>query len=245
MKKLVMLVAVAASLVTAGIAVARGFDDAQGVQAVSGTFSATTVASSQTRTCTTAAGDTIATTKATYTGTASGAPDLTGNASLDVRSTIDTTKGVGIVSGKLKIAATNGNTEAQLSGVYANGTVAGLLTGHAATPHTRLLGNVSAGFNATAGFSNGQIGSSSGGSAVELTPDGCKPSSSERESSEANGSVSAISSTSITVAGLTCSVPTTLAAKLQGINVGDRAEIRCSLTGGVVTLVGVNARHKS
>lgn len=241
MKKLVILVVVSASLVSAGIAVARGLDDAQGVKAVSGTFTATTVANTETRTCTAASGDTIAITKATYTGTASGDPDLTGNATLDVRSRIDTTKSIGVVNGRLKIDASAGNTEAELRSVYANGTVAGLLDGHAGTPHTRLLGNVSAGFNATAGFSNGQIGGTSGGSAVELTPGDCKPNS-DRESSQAEGTVSAVSSTSITVAGLTCAVPSSLAASLNGINVGDRAQIRCSLTGGVVTLVKVGGK---
>jgi hypothetical protein len=43
----------------------------------------------------------------------------------------------------------------------------------------------------------------------------------------------------ITVAGLTCSVPPSLAAKVATFKVGDRAEIHCALTNGTNTLVSV------
>jgi hypothetical protein len=224
---------------TTGIAVARGLDDGKVATAVSGTFTAATVADSQTRSCTTTTGKTISTTNATYTGTAtSTAADLAGNATFQVRSTIDTTDGVGVATGKLKIAASGGDTVVHFDGVYAQGSLVGLASGHAATPHSTLLANLSASFSATGGLTDGKIGGAAGGSAVETGPAKCAPSKQTTETVQAHGSVTAVSTTSITVAGVTCTIPASLAGKLSSLLVvGARAEIKCSVAGSANTLV--------
>src|SRR5205814_1008715 len=105
----------------------------------------------------------------------------------------------------------------------------GLASGHAQDPHAKILANLSAGFSATGGFTSGKLGGTSGGGAVELGSGECN-SSQVKENSEASGTVSAISSTSITVAGLTCAVPASLQSALSALAlaVGSRAEIHCS-----------------
>jgi hypothetical protein len=247
MRKLMLAAAGVVMLATTGIAVAHGIDDGRNVKSVAGTFTATTVSHSQTRSCTTTDGKTITSTYATYTGTASGDADLTGAATLQMRSTINSTDGFGVISGKLRIAASGGETGAQLTAVYDHGNIAGLAIGRAAASHTNLVANVSAGFSATAGFSGGKIGGgTAGGSAVEVGTTRCDAPKPVKppvpDTSEAHGSISALSSSSITVGGLTCAIPSALAAKTNTLRVGGVAEIRCSVANGVNTLVRIDPR---
>ena len=243
MRKLALVAVSMVALATAGLAAAWATDSGRSVTAVSGTFTATTVGSSQTRTCTTTDGKTITTTKATYTGTASGSADLTGPITLDARSVVNTTDGIGEVDGKLKISASSGDTVAHFASVYDHGNVAGLAKGHTAAHQVELVGNLSAAFSATGGFTGGKLGGgTSGGSAVELGPGHCAQNKTVEERSEANGTVSAVSSTSITVAGLTCSVPASLAATVGTVKVGDHVAIHCTLSGGATNLVKLSKR---
>lgn len=247
MKKLTIVAAALAALASAGIAVAHGIDGAQSVASVNATFSAAPAAgSSNTRTCTTSAGKTIASTKATYTGTANGSPDLTGPVTIAAQSTINTTDDVGVVNGTLRIAAATGKTEAHFTAVYDHGTIAGTASGHGGTPHMQLLGNVSAGFTTTGGFTSGKLGGgTSGGSAVELSGGGCAPSKQSHDSAEAEGVITAVTAASITVAGLTCNVPASLAVTVAThFPAGTRAHIKCSVSGGTNTLVSIKAKDK-
>jgi hypothetical protein len=246
MKKLTLAAVPIAALAAAGAAVAHGIDGGtQNVASVAGTFTATTTTGSTTQSCTTSAGKTIASTKATYTGTASGSPDLAGPAVIAARSTIDTTDGIGVVNGTLKVA---GKTDAHFTAVYDHGTIAGTASGHVGTPHAQLLANVSATFSTAAGFTNGKIGGgTAAGSAVELTPGACKktppPPRPGHDQAEATGTITAVSSTSITVGGLTCAVPASLTTKVTAnFPSGARAEIRCALVSGVETLVRIEAK---
>jgi hypothetical protein len=227
-----------------GFAVANGgFEGAKTAKAVTGTFTATTASKVQTRTCTTSDGKTLVSSTGRYTGLAAGDADLTGPATLDARSTINTTDGIGVVSGTLRIDVASGeDTRAHFDAVYQGGQVAGLASGHAHDPHVKLLANLSADFAAATGFGNGKLGGSGGGAAVELGPGRCEPTHTVRESSQAHGLVTAVSSTSITVAGLTCTVPASLQSAVAALTVGASAEIRCSLTGGVNTLVKASAK---
>lgn len=243
MRKLMLLTAGVMMFATTGLAVARGFDNGKSVKLVAGTFTATTVANSQTRSCTTTDGKAIAFTNATYTGTSAGDADLTGAATFQVRSTVNSTDNVGVLSGKLKIAASSGDTVAHFDGVYDHGTIAGLASGRAATSHAALLANLSASFSATGGLTSGKIGGgTAGGSAVEVGPARCASTKTITEKSEARGTVSAVSSSSITVGGLTCAIPSELAAKTSTIKVGARAEIKCSLVSSVNTLVRIDSK---
>jgi hypothetical protein len=242
-RTLVGAVAAAALLTTAAIAVADGFEGAKSITAVSGTFGATTASHVSQRTCTTSTGKTVVVTDGTYTGTASGPAELTGNATVHARSVINTTDNVGVVSGTLKIDVASGRgTAAQLTAVYSGGSLAGLAVGHAAGG--RLVANVSGGFSATGGFAAGSKigGGTAGGSAVELTPPGCNATKPVANKSEARGLVTANGSGSITVAGLMCTVPTNLQAKVATIALNSQAEIHCQLVNGVNTLTSVEKR---
>jgi len=244
MRRVIYAVAAAAALALAGLAVA---DDVgpKAIKAVNATFTATGVSSSRTRTCTNADG-TFAVTSASYSGMATSSDaSLNGAVTLKARSVINTSKNLGTVDGALRIVmSSGGRTEAHFTAVYQNGQLAGLATGHAADPYSRLLANMSATFSATGGFANGKLGSTGGGGAVELQPGRCEPTKTPKpvaERSEARGTVSAISATSITVGGLTCTIPanTTLAAKVAKLAMGSRASIECRLVNGVNTLTSV------
>jgi len=242
-RTLAVATAAAAALVSAGIAVAHGVDGGKSAKAVSGAFNATTAARVTQRTCTTSDNKSVVTTEGTYTGTATGDADLAGAITLHARSVINTTDNVGVVSGSLRIDVPDRDTSAEFTTVYSGGQIAGLAVGHAHSPSAQLIANLSGGFTATGGFSNAKVGGTAGGAAVEVAPAGCKPTKTVSEKSQASGTVSAVSPTSITVAGLTCAVPASLQSKLTGIAVNSRAEIHCQLVSGVNTLTSVAARR--
>jgi hypothetical protein len=229
----------------AGLAVAKGLNDSRTAHAVGGTFAATTASRVETRTCTTDDGKTLVTTTGTYTGASSGDADLTGAATLRTRSAINTTDDVGVVNGTLRIDVASGrDTVAGFDSVYTGGKLAGLASGRAHQPAARLVANVSAGFSPTGGFTDGKIGSSTGGAAVELAPGRCRVQATVKERSEARGIVSAVSAGSITVAGLTCAVPAELQSRLNGVAVNSRAEIHCRLQNGANTLTSISHKRK-
>ena len=242
-RTLILASSVVVALAATGYAVANGFDGTKSIKAVAGTFTATTASKVETRTCTTSDGKTLVSTNGTYTGAATGDADLTGPATFQARSTINSTDGIGVVSGTLRIDVASGEgTRARFDAVYSSGQLAGLASGHANNPHAKLLANLSSGFTAAGGFTGG----TSGGAAVELGPGKCERLSIVKQTSRASGTVSAVSSTSITVAGLTCTVPASLQAAVAALalTVGSRAEIQCSLDGGVNTLVKVEAKKR-
>lgn len=235
-RTLTLAVLVVAALAAASIAVARGLNDTKNARAVTGTFTATTASHVNTKTCTTSDNKALVVTDGTYTGTASGDPDLTGNATLRAHSVINTTDGIGLVTGTLKIDVAGRDTQAQFNTVYSGGSLAGLAVGHAHGPGAQLVANLSATFSSTGGFTNGKLGGSTGGAAVEMAPGNCHPMRTIKEHSTARGTVSANTGSSITVAGLTCSVPSALQSKVGTFPTGSRAEIRCTLVSGTNTL---------
>jgi hypothetical protein len=246
MRKLILVSAVLVSLSVAGLAVAKGFNGTKSAAAVAGTFTATTAANVETRTCTTSDGKTIDVTSAKYTGTAAGAAEFTGPVTLRVRSLINTTDGVGVVSGALSIdTAAEKNTSAGFSAVYDHGKIAGLAAGRSQDRSVQVLANLSSGFTAAGGFTDGKLGgATAGGSAVLLGPGKCE--SVKKETSSARGAVSAVSATSITVAGLTCAVPASFATQIAAIKVGDQLQIQCTLVSGANTLAKIGGGdHKS
>jgi hypothetical protein len=237
MRKLTLIVVAAAACLAASIAVADGFEGAKTAKSASATFTATTASAAQTKTCTTSDGKTLAITHATYTGTSAGGTEFAGSAKLSVHALINTTDDIGTVSGSFAAGTTHGAFEA----VYDHGKIAGLAEGRAGEG-IHLLGNLSAGFSATGGFTGGMIGGgTAGGSAVELGPGRCQQTKPER--SEAEGAATT-TSTSITVAGLTCTVPANLAAQVAALKQGDRVEIRCEIQNGTPTLVKLETKSK-
>lgn len=246
-RTLILASAALVALVATGLAVAHGIDGTKSAKSVSGSFSTGAPSQFKTRSCTTTDGKTLVATEGVYagaaTGTTAGDADFTGPITVRARSLINTTDGIGVVSGTFRIdVASGGDTVAHFDTVFASGAVAGLASGHAQDPHAKLLANVSSTFSPTAGFGGGKLGGgTSGGAAVELGPGKCEPSKAVKETSEARGIVTAASATSITVAGLTCSVPANLSSKVVGL-LNARAEIRCSLSGGVNTLIKIEKK---
>jgi hypothetical protein len=246
MRKWTFAVVALAALVATSLAVAHGIEGAKSAKAVAATFTAT-AASTSTRTCTTAEGKVLTVTSGRYSGTATGDPDLTGPITLSARSTVNTTDGVGVVEGQLKIDVASGrNTWAGYTAVYDHGNIAGVAVGRAHDPHAKLLANLSAGFSAAGGFTSGKLGGgTAGGGAVELGPSSCKASSNTpHEKSEAKGTITALSATSITVAGLTCAIPADKSSDVNAkFKVNDRAEIRCELSNAQNTLTRIEKKR--
>ncbi|HUK96395.1 MAG TPA: hypothetical protein VLV46_01980 [Gaiellaceae bacterium] len=238
MRRLTFIAAGLAALLVTSIAVAHGIGG-KSAKAVAATFQATG-SSVSTKTCTTTDGKSITITNGRYTGTASGDPDLTGAITLSARSVINTTDNVGVVDGQLRIDVSGGHdTFAAYSAVYASGNVAGLASGLARNSGSRLVANLSAGFNPSSGFTGGKLGGgTSGGNAVEIGGAKCASTSSPKpEKSDARGTISALSANSITVAGLTCAISSSDSAAVNSkYKQGDRVQIHCTLQSGVNTL---------
>jgi hypothetical protein len=247
MRRLIWIAATVLVLVGAGIAVAHD-NNGKTIKQVSATFAATTTNNVRTDTCTATDG-TYASTRADYTGTATSTePTLNGTASVSAESVINTTTGFGIVDGKIRIDTADGkHTVAQFDAVYSNGHIAGLAAG-GGSEHSwnKLIANLSADYTATGGFANGKLGATTGGDAVLVTSGSCQQSSSSKpETIDVHGAVTAASATSITAAGVTCAVPTTLSAAVLALHVGDRVELKCTVSGTTNTLVSVNGDHQS
>ena len=234
------------ALVATGLAVAHGIEGTKSAKAVAGGFATGAPSQFKTRSCTTSDGKTLVATEGVYSGTATGATAgdaaFAGPITVRARSLINSTDGIGVVSGIFRIdVASGGDTVAHFDTVYNGGSIAGLASGHAQDPHAKLLANVSSSFTPTAGFGGGKLGGgTNGGAAVELGPGNCRPTSAVKETSEARGIVAA-SGTSVTVASLTCTVSASLQAKVTSL-VGMRAEIHCALSGGVNNLVKIEKK---
>lgn len=243
MRKVTFTVVVLVALVATSYAVADGIEGARSATSVAATFTATGSTTS-TRTCTTTDGKTIVVTDGKYTGAAAGDPDLTGAITLRARSVINTTDNVGVVDGRLTIDASGKNTKASYQAVYDHGTIAGLAAGKAHESNARLIANLSATFSPATGFTAGKLGGgTAGGGAVELGVGKCKRSPSSPEKSEARGTISALSASSVTVAGLTCAIPPAMSADVNAkFKTNDTASIRCSLVSGTNTLTKIQKK---
>lgn len=234
MRKLILTAVSLVALVATGVAVAHGVEGTKTATAVSSTFTAA-AGNVKSTTCTTSDGKTIVATRGTYMGPSSGSADLTGEITIRATSVVNTTDGVGTVTGQLRIAD---HSKAGFAAVYDHGSISGLATGHAKVP-AGLLANISATFSPTTGFTNGKIGGgSAGGSAVEIGRSACASTSTTHERSDALGSISAISASSITVAGLTCATPADLTSKYK---TGDTVRISCTFAGTTNTLAKISA----
>jgi len=244
MRKSILAVAGLVAFAAASVAVAHGVDGARTARAVAGTFSATS-SNVATRTCTTTDGKTLTITNGKYTGMASGDADLAGAITLRARSVVNS-DGVGVVEGTFRIDVASGrDTAGVFSTVYDHGNIAGLAVGRAHEPSARLVANLSAGF-APGSFTGGKLGGgTSGGSAVELGPGKCAPAARPKpEKSEAKGTITALSANSITVAGVTCAIPSDKSAAVNSkFKVNDRAEIHCALQNGQSTLTRIEKRR--
>jgi hypothetical protein len=254
MRRLIWLTATAVLLLGAGVAVAHDGGSGKTVKAVTGTtFTATSVSNSRSTTCKSSDGGSYVFTRATYTGTSgsSSEPSLNGNVTIAALSSINTTTNVGTVSGRLRIDGSNGtHTNADFDSVYSGGSLAGLAEGRTSENGGGLLANLSAGFSATGGFTDGKIGGTAGGGAVLTGRGDCQVTATPKpDRIDVHGVVTAISPssgtpTSISAAGVTCSVPSTLAAAVGAVHVGDSVELQCTVSGGTSTLTKIEPWHQ-
>jgi hypothetical protein len=245
MRKLTFAAVVLVALVATSYAVANGIEGAKSAKAVVGTFSAAGTSTSS-KTCTTTNGKTIVVTDGKYTGVAAGDADLTGPITLRARSVVNTTDNVGTVDGRFSIDVANGkNTDGSYSAVYDKGAIAGLASGKAHQSNSKLLANLSATFSAASGFTDGKLGgATAGGSAVELAAGSCKSSKTTSEKSSARGPITGLSTTSITVALVTCTIPADKSADVNAkFKNGDTAEIQCQVVNGTNTLTKIEKKR--
>ena len=244
MRKVVLAMAGLAAVVGTSVAVAHGIEGAKTAKAVAATFSAS-AATTTSRTCTTTDGKSITVSNGKYTGTAAGDADLAGPITLRVRSVINTTDKIGTVNGAFRIDTSGRDTVGAFASVYDNGAIAGLATARAHDPGAKIVGIVSATFDPATGFAAGSKigGGTSGGSAVELGPGSCRPAQNHPEHSAARGAISALSTASVTVAGLTCNLPSSKSADINAkFKTGDNVEIRCEFANGANTLTRIEKR---
>jgi hypothetical protein len=246
MRRLTFAAVVLVALVAAGYAVAHGIEGAKTSRAVAGGFNAA-AANVSTRTCTTSDNKTIVITDGKYTGAATGDADLTGTITVRARSVVNTTDKIGTVQGAFRIDVANGkDTQAAFSAVYDNGNIAGLAAGRAHAPNARLIANLSSAFDPAKGFTGAKLGGgTSGGSAVEVSAGSCKPQGKPTaERSSAKGTISQLTASTITVAGLTCTIPADKSADVTArFKQNDVVEIRCALVGGTNTLTRIEGKH--
>jgi hypothetical protein len=240
MRRLIWITAAGFALLGAGIAVAHE-GGSKSVKQVSATFTATTANDVRTSSCTGTDNVTYTSTRGHWTGSASGDPTLTGNATLDAQLLVNSS-GDGFVSGRLRIDGTN-HTSAWFDGVISGGThIAGLAEGHGSAPWNKLVANLSADWSSSGGFVNGKLGGgTAGGNAVVLTSGGCRPAAPPKpETIEAKGTL-AVGNGTVTVAGVTCTVSSNLLPAVQKVQAGARVEIKCTSASGTNTLVHIEA----
>jgi hypothetical protein len=242
MRRLIWIAAAGFALLGAGVAVAHeGHGNA--VKALSATFTATTGSNVRTSSCTGSDNVTYTTTQGRWTGSVLGDPTLAGNATIDAQILVNSS-GDGTVSGRLRIEGAN-HTSADFDGVVSGGThIAGLAEGHGSASWNKLVANLSADWSAAGGFGNGRIGGgTAGGNAVVVTSGGCKTAPPAKpETIEAKGLLT-IGSGTITVAGVTCTVPSTLSATVASFHANDRVEIKCTSASGTNTLVRIDGHR--
>ena len=264
MRKTLLIMAVAAvSLVAAAVAYAAY--TASGVSASTGTFSTDTVSPVRTGSCTGADGKAFTVTSGHYTGTAAfltpaAASELNGPLTIDARTVYSTTDGLGYVSGSFRVrtdpSRLNGHFTATLKGTQLVGFLDASARGH----HSRLLGNLSATFTPSTGFTSGLIGSTSSTAVLAVIAGPTCPKSAPapkptpaptKRPVHVEGTISAIGDGSVgstvTVSSkgpssATCTRDATSPAT-TGFKVGDRVEMGCASIGTTWTLRELKKHH--
>lgn len=164
-----------AALAAAGVAAATHTASATSTSA---TFDASTVSVLKQVTCTIAGGDSFAGTTATYTGTATSTdPRLNGALTIHAKSVIDTTSGLGRVSGNFKIVGTTAGDHANgsFTAVVSAGQAAGLARAELQHPWSHFVATLNSGFDPGTGFATGSLGTgASNGAGVAISAGFCR-----------------------------------------------------------------------
>jgi hypothetical protein len=260
-KTILIMVAAAVALVAAAVAYAAF--TASGVSAATATFSTDKVAPLRTGSCPGADGKAFTVTSGHYTGVAgfltpAVAAELNGPLTIDARTVFSTTDGLGYVTGSFHVrndrpARLNGHFTATLKGTQ----LVGFLDASSRGRHARVLGNLSATFTPTTGFTAGLIGSTSSTAvlAVIAGPTCPKPKPEPKPAPKrpvhVEGTISAIGDgnpgSTVTVSSrgpstATCTRDATSPAT-TGFKVGDRVEMGCAYIGTTWTLRELKKHH--
>ncbi len=246
MRRLTLVVAAGFALVATSLAIGALTRD-RTTSVASATFTATTVGTRATTTCSSSDG-TYQITHATYTGTATGDAALTGPIRLSVRAAINTTKRLGTVDGNVVVDHPGRDTRAHLTAVYQNGNVSGLLLGFALPPGQRLLGTFTASYSSDGGFDAGGIGAGTvNPAALVFTQGACKAAKpATGQLKILGGTVSGLTDSSITImlpggSSFSCSLDDRTRAEIsrQHIAVGDQVSAVCAFRSGAWMLLHV------
>ena len=247
MKRIVLIAAALGALVAASAAVAhlRAAD----VTAAAATLTATTPTNVETRTFS-CDGQTFEVTTGKWTGTAtSTTADLNGPAALYLKSVYNTTKKLGWIEGRLKIAASDNRTHLSITGVNSDGTIDGWVRGSAGRGDGSVFGSLAGTFSKTGGLTAGAIGSGTATNAAVIAKHiRCSSSQSPRPSVFllVRGQVETVSASSITVKPKDGSASQTCAVKddddVERVKSGDQVEMTCVQSAGAWTLVKVRKR---
>jgi len=177
-RRVILITAAALVLLGGGTAFANhGFGGGGSTfKQAAATFTAAGPSNASTQTCTGSDGAHYTVTRATYSGTASGDPALSGQVTIDAVSVInDANPSVGTVKGGMQINTSSGPTRLGFWAVYSSGSIAGLATGRTSTGGG-VVANLSESFSTSAntGFGSGKLGGgTAGGQALLLAPGGC------------------------------------------------------------------------
>lgn len=246
MRRLTLVVAAAIALVAASLAVGALTHD-RSVSAVSASFTATTVGTRATNTCSNGDG-TFQVTNGTYSGMSSGDATLSGPIRLSVRAAINTTKRLGTIDGTVVVDRAGRDTRAHLSAVYHDGNVNGLVTGIGLPPGERLLGTFTASYSPDGGFGAGGIGVGNiGPAAIAFNEGGCnatRPATGQLKL--IGGTVQVLTDGAITVSlvgggSFSCALDDRGRAEIsrQHIQTGDKVSAFCTFKGGAWALLHV------
>jgi hypothetical protein len=252
MRKTILIMVVAAVALVAA-AVAYAAYTASGVSAATATFSTDKVAPLRTGSCTGADGKAFTVTMGHYTGSAgfltpAAASELNGPLTIDARTVYSTTDGLGYVTGSFHVRSDspsrlNGRFTATLKGTQ----LVGFLDASSRGNHARVLGNLSATFTPTTGFTAGLVGSTSSTAVLAIVAGPTCPRprpAPPKRPAHVEGTISSIGNgdvgSTVTVSSRgpstsTCTRDATSPAT-TGFKVGDRVEMGCAYIGTTWTL---------
>ena len=243
-RSIVIAVATTAALATAGLGLATL--NASGLSAATATFSAAKERS-ETRTCT-GDNDKYEITNGRYVGTVDFADpnsDLDGPVTIQARTVLNTTDGVGYIQGSFRTKDDDRRAHGSFAGTLdGNGNVDGFVQGRVNQHYAALLGGLSAKFTAAGGFTEGKIGNGTTSLPAVLVGRPCKDSKPAGVAVRltVKGKVSKLD-TSITVdprdatPPQTCEIKAGTSPSLEGVAVGTEVEMGCGLVDGKMTLL--------
>jgi hypothetical protein len=255
-KSLTIAIAAAVALVTAAIAMAAVFT-ASGVSAATASFSTDKASPVRSMSCTGADGKAFTVTRGHYSGTATFAAPaaaLGGALKIDARTTYSTTDGLGYVEGSFRVRDDESRLSGRFTGTLKGTQLVGFLSATSRGNHARVVGNLSATFVPTTGFTAGAIGSTSSTAvlAVVAGPTCPKPKPAPKPRARAvEGKVTAIGDGSV---GSTITIamrgPSTATCTRDaespattGIAVGTKVAMKCAYIGTTWTLRELRTPH--